>query len=40
MKEMRKDLFGVDSNNSTDEVSLLSFQLTNFDFYRCVKKST
>jgi len=32
MREMKKDLFGVDTNNSTDGVSLLSSQLTNLDF--------
>ena len=31
-KEMKKDLFGVDINNPTDEFSLLSPQLTNFNF--------
>ena len=35
---MRKDLFGVDSNNSTDKVSLLSLQLTNFDISSVCKK--
>jgi len=38
VKEMRKDLFGVDSNNSTDKVSLLSLQLTNFDISSVCKK--
>ena len=38
VREMRKDLFGVDTNNSTDEVSLLSLQLTNFDFSSECKK--
>jgi len=38
MREMRKDLFGVDVNNSTDEVSLLYSQLTNFDFSSECKK--
>jgi len=37
-REMRKDLFGVDTNNSTDEVSLLSSQLTNFYFSSECKK--
>ena len=37
-KEMKKDLFGVDTNNSTDEVSLLSSQLTNFYFSSECKK--
>ena len=39
VREMRKDLLAVDTNNSTAEVSLLSPQLTNFDFRQCVKKS-
>ena len=30
-REMDKDLFGVDVNNSTDKFSLLSSQLTNFN---------
>ena len=34
---MEKDLFGVDINNLTDEVSLLTSQLINFDFYQFVK---
>ena len=38
VKEMRKDLFGVGTNNSTDEVSLLSSQLTNFNFSSECKK--
>jgi hypothetical protein len=38
VREMRKDLFGVDTNNSTDKVSLLSSQLTNFDFSSVCKK--
>ena len=38
VREMKKDLFGVDTNNSTDEVSLLSSQLTNFDFSSECKK--
>jgi len=38
MREMKKDLFGVDTNNSTDEVSLLSSQLTNFYFSSECKK--
>ena len=37
-KEMKKDLFGVDTNNSTGEVSLLSSQLTNFYFSSECKK--
>ena len=31
-REMKKDLFDIDTNNSTDEFSLLSSQLTNFYF--------
>ncbi len=38
VREMRKDLFGVDTNNSTDKVSLLFSQLTNFDFLSVCKK--
>ena len=38
MREMRKDLFGVDTNNSTDKINLLSLQLTNFDFLSECKK--
>ena len=38
MREMKKDLFGVDTNNPTDEVSLLSLQLTNFNFSSECKK--
>jgi hypothetical protein len=38
MREMKKDLFGIDTNNPTDEVSLLSLQLTNFDFSSECKK--
>ena len=37
-REMKKDLFGVDTNNSTGEVSLLSSQLTNFYFSSECKK--
>ena len=41
MREMKKDLFGVETNNPTDEVSLLSLQLTNFNFSsECKKIST
>jgi len=32
VREMRKDFFGIDGNNSTDEFSLLHSQLTNFHF--------
>ena len=38
VREMKKDLFGVDTNNPTDKVSLLSLQLTNFDFLSECKK--
>jgi hypothetical protein len=38
VREMKKDLFGVDANNSTDKVCLLSSQLTNFDFLSECKK--
>ena len=35
---MRKDLFGVDTNNSANELILLSLQLTNFDISSVCKK--
>ena len=35
---MRKDLFDVDANNSTDEFSLLSTQLTIFNYLSECKK--
>ncbi len=38
MREMRKDLFGVDVNNSTGKVSILFSQLTNFNFLSVCKK--
>ena len=38
MREMKKDLFGVDTNNSTDEFSSLSTQLTNLDYLSECKK--
>ena len=38
VREMKKNLFGVDTNNPTDEVSLLSLQLTNFNFSSECKK--
>ena len=38
VRDMKKDLFGIDTNNSTDEVSLLSSQLTNFYFSSECKK--
>ena len=37
-REMRKDLFDVDANNSTDEFSLLSTQLTIFNYLSECKK--
>ena len=40
VREMRKDLFDVDANNSTDEFSLLSSQLTNFNISSECKKLT
>ena len=38
VREMRKNLFSVDANNSADEVTILSSQLTNFDFLSECKK--
>jgi len=38
MREMKKDLFGVDINNSTDVASLLSSRLINLDFSSECKK--
>jgi hypothetical protein len=38
VREMRKDLFSVDAINSTDEVSILSPQLTNFYFSSACRK--
>jgi hypothetical protein len=38
MREIRKDLFGVDTNNSTDEISFLFLHRTNFDFSSECKK--
>ena len=38
VREMKKNLFGVDTNNPTDKVSLLSSQLINFDFFSECKK--
>ena len=35
---MKKDLFDIDTNNSTDEFSLLSSQLTKFYFSSECKK--
>jgi hypothetical protein len=37
-REMRKDLFNIDINNTTDEVSLLFLQLTNLYFSSEYKK--
>jgi len=37
-REMRKDLFSVDAINSTDELSILSPQLTNFYFSSACRK--
>ena len=38
VRDMKQNLFSVDTNNSTDEVSLLSSQLTNFYFSSECKK--
>ena len=38
VREMKKDLFNIDLNNSADEISLLSPQLINFDFSSVCKK--
>jgi len=38
VRELRKDLFDVDTNNSIDENSLLFPQLTNFNFSSECKK--
>jgi len=38
VSEIKKDLFGVDTNNSTDEFSSLSTQLTNLDYLSECKK--
>ena len=37
-REMKKDLFDIDVNNSTDDFSFLSPQLTKFDFSSVCKK--
>jgi len=37
-KEMKKDLFNIDLNNSADDVSLLSPQFTNHDYSSECKK--
>ena len=39
VRELRKDLFDVDTNNSIDENSLLFPQLTNFNFSSECKKN-
>jgi hypothetical protein len=38
VRDMRKDLFDIDTNNSIDENSLLFLQLTNFNFSSECKK--
>ena len=38
MREMRKDLFGVDTNNSTGEFNFLSSKLTHLKFSSECKK--
>ena len=38
VRDMKKDLFGVDTNNSDEKFSLLSSQLTNFNFSSECKK--
>jgi len=38
VRELKKDLFGIDTNNSTEEAVLLSTQLTNFDLSSACKK--
>jgi hypothetical protein len=38
VREMEKDLFGVDTNNSDEKFSLLSSQLINFNFSSECKK--
>jgi len=38
IKEMKKNLFNIDLNNSADEVNLLSQQLTNFYYLSECKK--
>ena len=38
VREMRKDLFGIDTNNSTDGVGLLFPKMTNFHFSSECKK--
>jgi hypothetical protein len=38
VREMKKNLFGIDTINSTDELSLLFSQLTNLEFSSECKK--
>ena len=38
LREMKKDLFDIDTNNSTDKSISLSTQLTNFDLLSECKK--
>ena len=38
VREMKKDLFDIDTNNPTDDFSFLSPQLTKFDFSSECKK--
>ena len=38
VREMKKDLFDVDTNNSTDEVNLLFMQQTNLNLSSECKK--
>ena len=38
VREIRKNLFGIDTINSTDELSLLFSQLTNLEFSSECKK--
>ena len=38
VQEMRKDLFNIEINNSTDEVSLLSTQISSLNFLSECKK--
>jgi len=38
VKEMKKDLFNINLDNSADDISLLYPQLTNFDYLSECKK--
>ena len=38
VREMKQDLFDIDTNNSTDEISLLFKQFTHFTFSSECKK--